>query len=76
MAELVDKRRMGRIPAEFGPGLGRAGALIEEQDFGEVVAKALAGLLLGTGDRSWHADGDRGRLRQFGNGRVQPLPMT
>src|SRR6202000_276573 len=29
VAELIGKRRMGRRPAEFGPGLSCVGALIE-----------------------------------------------
>ena len=62
---------MGRVPAELGPGPGRVGALIEQQDLGEVVAQAGPGLIVGTGDRSRGAGGHRGRLRQLGHGGVQ-----
>ena len=54
---------MGWIPAELVPGPGRVGALIEQQDLGEVVAQAGPGLIVGTGDRSRGAGGRRGRLR-------------
>jgi len=40
------------MPAELGPGPGRVGALIEQQDLSEVVAQAGPGLAIGTGDRS------------------------
>jgi hypothetical protein len=43
------------MPAELGPGLGRVGALIEQQDLGEIVAQARPSLIIGTGDRSWSA---------------------
>jgi hypothetical protein len=36
---------MRRIAAELGAGSGRVGALIEQQDLGEVVTEALAGLI-------------------------------
>lgn len=42
---------MGRMPAELGPGPGRVGALVEQQDFGEVVAQAGPCLIVGTWDR-------------------------
>lgn len=51
VAELVGERRMGRMPAELGPGPGRVGALVEQQDFGEVVAQAGPCLIVGTWDR-------------------------
>src|SRR6266702_1548233 len=73
VAELVGKRWMGRMPAELGPGPGRVGALVEQQDLGEVVAQAGSGLVIGPGDRSWRAGGDRGRLGQFGHGRVHSV---
>lgn len=73
MTELVGKRRVGRRPAEFGPGLSCAGALIEQQDFSELVTQAPPGLLFGTGDRSGCARGDRGRLGQFSQGRVHSV---
>src|SRR5258708_22381411 len=63
--EVVGKRRMGWLPAEFGPGPGGVGALVEQQDFGEVVAEAGPGLLIGPGGCSWGAGGDRGRLGEF-----------
>jgi hypothetical protein len=43
---------MGRTPPELGASLGRVGRLIEQQDFGEVVAQARPGLVVGTGDGS------------------------
>jgi hypothetical protein len=52
VAELVDECWMGRMPAELGSSLGRVGALIEQEDFGEIVAQACPSLILGTGDRS------------------------
>src|SRR6516162_5301271 len=48
VAELVGECGVGRVPAEFGSGLGRASTLIEQEDFGEIVAEARPGLLLGT----------------------------
>jgi hypothetical protein len=53
--------------------LGRGGALIEQQDFGEVVAYALPSLFVGAGDRSWSTDRDGGRHGEFGYGRVQSI---
>ena len=64
---------MGRRPVELGPSPGRVGALIEQQDFGEVVAQARPSLLVGTRDRSRSAGRDGGRLGQLGNGRVQSV---
>ena len=64
---------MGRRPAELGAGPGRVGALIEQQDFGEVVAQARPSLLVGTGNRSRSAGGDGGRLGELGNGRVESV---
>src|SRR5487761_197451 len=61
--EFVGKRRARRAPAGVGPGLGRVGGLVEQQDFGEVVAEARPGLFVGSRDRSRGADGDSGRLR-------------
>ena len=59
LAEVVGKRRARRAPAEVGPGLGRVGGLVEQQDLGEVVAQACPRLIIGTGDRSRSADRDR-----------------
>ena len=64
---------MGRIPVEPGSGLGCVGALIEQQDLGEVVAQAGPGLIVRAGDRSRRAGCDSGRLRKFGNGRVRSV---
>src|SRR6266566_7898237 len=61
------------MPAEFGPGPGRVGALIEQQDLGEVVAQPGPGFIIGTRDRARGADGDRGRLRQLGDGGVHSI---
>jgi hypothetical protein len=38
VAELVDQCWMGRGPVELGSGLHRVGALIEQEDLGEIVA--------------------------------------
>ena len=43
---------MRRPPIELGAGLSGAGALIDQQDFGEVVPEAGPGLIIGAGDRS------------------------
>src|SRR4051794_3997485 len=72
-AELVHKSRPRRVPVELGSSLGRVGALIGQQDFGEVVAEACASLVVGTGDRSRRADRDRGGLGQVGDGRVHSI---
>src|SRR4051794_6088129 len=73
VAELVDEPRMGRRPIELASGPGGAGALIEQEDFGEVVAQACPRLVVGAGDRSWGAGGDRGRLGQLAGGRVRSI---
>jgi hypothetical protein len=73
VAQLIDESRMGRMPVELGPRLGCVGALIEQQDFGEVFAQACPGLVVGTGDRSWSAGCDGGRLGYLGDGRVQSV---
>ena len=59
-----------RTPAELGSSLGGVGALIEEEDLGEIVAQACSGLIVGPGDRPWGANGNRGRLGQLGDGRI------
>src|SRR4051794_29980588 len=56
LAELFGESWMGRTPIELGSSLGRVGALIEQEDLGEVVAQSGASLLVGTRDRSWSAD--------------------
>jgi hypothetical protein len=38
VAEFLDKSWVGRRPVELISSLGRDGALIEQQDFGEIVA--------------------------------------
>jgi hypothetical protein len=68
VAELVEKGWMRRIPAELGSSLGRVNVLIEQEDLGEIVAQACPSLIIGTGDRSWSAGCDRGRLGELGNG--------
>jgi len=67
LAELVDKAWLGRRPTELSPRLERCRALIEQQHFGEVVADPVAGLVLGSGDRSRRPDRDGGRLGQLVN---------
>jgi hypothetical protein len=52
VAEFFDKSWVGRRPIEFGSSLGSDGALIEQQDFGQVVAKSFASLFVGALDRS------------------------
>jgi tRNA (guanine6-N2)-methyltransferase len=61
--EFVHKGGAGWAPAKVVPGFGRVGALIEQEDLGEVVAQAGPGLFLGAGNRSRGADRDSGRLR-------------
>ena len=61
---------MGRLPAELGAGPGRVGALVEEEDFGEVIAEACPGLRVGAGDRARGAVRDGRRLGEFGDGGV------
>src|SRR5439155_12233302 len=73
VAELVDEGGSGRLPAEFGLGLGRVGALVEQEYFGEVVTEPGPGLVVGTGDRAWCVRGDRGGRGQFGDGRVHAV---
>lgn len=63
---------MGRTPAELGSGLGSVDALIEQEDFGEIVAQACPSLILGTGDRSGSVGCDGGRLRH----RVLSVPAV
>src|ERR1700751_243208 len=72
VTELVGQRRAGRVPAEFGAGLGRVGALVEQQDVGE-AAEACPGFIVGTGDRSWRPDRGSGGLREFGDRLVRPV---
>jgi hypothetical protein len=38
VAELLDKSWVGRRPIELGSSIGRDGPLIEQQDFGKVLA--------------------------------------
>ena len=38
VAEFLDMFWVGRRPIELGSSLGRNGALIEQEDFGEIVA--------------------------------------
>jgi hypothetical protein len=70
------------VPAELVPGLRRGGALIVQQDLGEVVAEARPRFGVRAGYRAWRADRDGGRLGQLGDGGVLsvaddlPLPMT
>src|SRR6202012_5879372 len=71
VAELVGEGRAGRLPAELRAGPAGAGALVEEQDFGEVVAQAGAGLVLGARARSWGAGRRGGRGGQLGDGLVR-----
>src|ERR1700757_5061239 len=73
VTELVGQRRAGRVPAEFGAGLGRVGALVEQQDVGEIAAEACPGFVVGTGDRSWRPDRGSGGLREFGDRLVRPV---
>jgi hypothetical protein len=61
--ELVGQRGMGRMPSELGSGFGGVGALVEQEDFGEVVAQAVPGLIVGAGDRSRRAGCDCCRRR-------------
>src|SRR6185503_12753668 len=68
VAELLDESRTGWAPIEVGSRLGRVGALVEQEDFGEIVAEARPGLSVGAGDRPGSAGGDRRRLRELGNG--------
>ena len=70
MAELLDESRTGRTPIEVGSRLGRVGALVEQEDFGEIVAEACPGLIVGAGDRPGRAGRDRRRLGELGNRRV------
>src|SRR6478672_6265257 len=64
---------MVRAPIELVPNLGGRGVLIEQQDFGEVVAQACASLLIGAGDGSWSTDCNGGRLSELGHSRVQSI---
>ena len=50
------------MPAELGSSFGGVGALVEQKDFGEIVAQACPRLIVGAGDRSGRADCDSGRL--------------
>ena len=59
---------MGGLPSEFRASIGRAGALIEQEGFGEVVAEAGPRLAVGSGERPRGADGGSGRLHEFGDG--------
>ena len=61
------------MPTELGSSLGRVGALVEQEDLGEVVAEACPGLIVGAGDRSGSAGRDRGRLGELGDGRVHSI---
>ena len=64
---------MGRRPIEFGSSSGRIGPLIEQEHFGEVVAQAGPGLIVGARDGPRSAGRDGGRLGQLRNGRVQSI---
>ncbi len=73
VAELVGERRTGRVPAELVAGLGCAGALVEQQDFSEVVTQARPRLLIRARDRSWRAGRGSGRFGEFREGRVHSV---
>ena len=64
------------MPIELRSSLRRVGALIEQEDLGEVIAQARPSLLIGPGHRARSAGRDGGRLGQFGDGRVDPSPTT
>jgi hypothetical protein len=70
MAEFVGEPWVGWLPVELGPSLGRLGALIEQQDCGEIVAQAGASLIIRTRDCSRSTDRDGCRLGEFGHGLV------
>ena len=73
MAELLDEPRMGWTPIELVLSPRGRGALIEQQDLGEIVAQACPSLLIGAGDGSRSADCHGGRLGDLGHGRVQSI---
>src|SRR4051812_2774940 len=72
-AELVVESRPRWAPVELGSRSIGADALIEQEDFGEVVAQARPSLVVGAGDGAWSADRDGGGLGQFGNRRVESV---
>src|SRR5690242_6517709 len=74
MAELVLESRLDGSPIELGSSLSRIGGLIEQQDLGEIVAQACAGLLIGTWDCSRGADCRRSGIGQRGDRPVQSIP--
>ena len=56
MPELFDESRTGRPPIQVVASLRGRGALIEQQDFGEIVAHASPRLVIGAGHGSWSAN--------------------
>src|SRR4051812_26794688 len=73
LQELVDQPRVGRMPIELGSSLRRVGALIEQEDLGEIVAQPGPSLIVGARDSSRGARGHSGRVGQLGDGRVQSI---
>jgi hypothetical protein len=59
LEKLVDESWVGWRPTEVGSSLGGIGALVEQKDFGEVVAQACPSLVIGAGDCSRSTDGRR-----------------
>ena len=57
-------------PSESVAGCRGRGALVKQDDFGEVVSHACPSFFAGAGDRSRRIDRDGGRLGELGNGRV------
>src|SRR4051794_37815332 len=72
-SELGDESRPRWTPVELGLRPSGAAALIEQEDFGEVVAQARPSLIAGARDGAWSADRDGGRLGQLGNRRVESV---
>src|SRR5690242_4979964 len=73
IAELVYERQARWKSIELGASPRGVGALIEQEDPGEVIAEARLGLLFGARYRTWNAAGDGRRPGQLGNGVAQPV---
>jgi|tagenome__1003787_1003787.scaffolds.fasta_scaffold20585489_2 hypothetical protein len=64
---------MGRRPAELISSPGGGCGLIEQEDFGEVVAQACPGLVIGARHGPGGAGSESGRLGQLGDCRIQSV---
>src|SRR5271167_2661297 len=65
---------MGGLPAELDAGPGRLSALVKEKHLREVITESRPRLVVGAGDGARCPYSDRGRLSEFCDRRLEPVP--